>query len=371
MYQFTTTSVINSQYAKDYNGNDLLDSAGSQIAMVTGSSSGLLVTKVGNFKKANIVSIYKRPYQAAVKEIAKVTIPTITSGLVARLEVVLSLSNESTQSEFVNYALEFKKPIVVEVIATGTAATDATNLITQLNNLKTRFGVKYFTASLSTADVVITCADPYIRVKSMVISKEVASPTSTILPAYEDVSSTTFSVTTAGKAGFGDDNWMLRRVMLQTAENVRYFGISKTERPVLGGNYSEYVLRYSLTKDGTDGTVSGSTSVTTHVFYVISTEVTRFETAISNVGLTVPATLQIAAGVDLTLDTSDNDTDQITWSGGVGTVTFSTADDTIAGVGASTGLVTTSGGRTGTGTVVITATDSVGNTDTLTYTVQS
>lgn len=369
MYQYTTTNVINSQYAKDYEGNDLLNNSGSQIAKVTGTTAGLNVIKVGNFLKANIVSIYKRPYQAGVKEVAVVRIPTITSGLVARLEVVINLS-QSTISEYTNYSLDFQKPIVVEVLATGTAATDAAALVTQLNALKSRFGYKYFTAAVTNTDYVqITCNQVEQRVKSMKISKSASSYTSTVGPEYEDVSSTTFSVTTAGKIGFGDDNWMMRHVMLPTAENVRYFGISKDERPVMGGNYSEYVLRYSIAKNGTDGTVSGQTSVTTHVFYVISTEVSRFETAISNIGLTVPATLVAAATGDGTLTTSSNETDQVVWSGGVGTVTFESDQPTRATVGASTGLVTTAG-VTGTGAVVITATDSVGNTDTVSYTVE-
>ena len=368
MYQFTTTNVINSQYVKDYDGNDLLDSAGSQIAKVTGTSAGLNVPKVGNFKKANIVSIYKRPYAAGVKEVAVVRIPVITSGLVAKFAVVIKLAG-STQSEYVNYSLDFLKPITVEVLATGTAATDAAAIVAQLNLLKDRFGSKYFTAAVTNTDYVqITCKQYEQRVKSMVISKSAASYNSMIDPQYEDVSSTTFSVTTAGKLGFGDTNWMLRRVMLPTAENVRVFGISKDERPVLDGNYSEYVLRYSLDKDGTDGIVSGGKSVTTHVFYVISGEVSRFETAISNVGLTVPATLQAAATGNGTLSTGSDETDQLVWSGGVGAVTFSSDQPTRATVGATTGLVTTAG-VTATGAVVITATDSVGNTDTVSYTI--
>lgn len=371
MYQYTTTNVINTQYAKDYDGNTLYDSTGTEISMVVGSSTGLKVHKVGNFLKANIVSIYKRPYQAGVKEIARVRIPTITSGFVARLEIVLKLSG-STQSEYTNYSLDFLKPITVEVIALSTAALTAAALVAQLNALKDRFGHSYVTAAVVTTDYVqITCKQVEQRVKSMVISScdpaTWMTGNSIIQPIYTDVSGTTFSVTTPGKIGFGDDNWMARHIMLPTAENVRYFGISKNERPVLGGNYSEYVLRYSVTKDGTDGIVSGGTSVTTHVFYVISGEVSRFETAISNVGLTVPATLQITA-VDLSLATGSNQTDQIVWSGGVGAVTFASSDETIALVGATTGLVTTAG-VTGTGEVIITATDSVGNTDTLTYTV--
>jgi hypothetical protein len=280
MYQFTTTNVINSAYALDYNGNILVDGAGSQIAKYVGTAAGLDVRKIGNFKTANIVSIYKRPYTAGVLEVAEVTIPTIASGLVARLEVVIKLSG-STQSEYTNYTLDFQKPIVVEVISSGTASTDATALVAQLNGLKNRFGHSYFTATVdSSTKVRITCKEYEQRVKSMIISKEVASPNSIVQPEYENVSSTTFTVVTAGKVGFGDTPWMMRQVMLPTAENVRYFGISKDERPIIGGNYSEYTLRYSVTKDGTDGILGAGTSVTTHVFFVLESLVPYWEAAI-------------------------------------------------------------------------------------------
>jgi hypothetical protein len=371
MYQFTTTNVINSQYVKDYDGNNLLDANGTQIAKVTGSAAGLSFPKIGFFKKAGIVSISKRPYAAGVKEVAKITVPSVSAGLVYRLDVMLKLS-ASTQAEYANYTLDFQKPITVEVVGLATAALTCDALVLQLNGLKDRFGYKYFTAVKdSTANVQITCNQFEQRVKSMVILEEVASPVSLITPEYKDVSASTFSVTTAGKLGFGDDNWMQRRVMLQTLENTRYFGISKDERPVIGGNYTEYVLRYSITKDGNDGTWGDGTSVTTHVFYVISTEVARFEQEITDTGLTVPAVFKaIMTDADGILSTGADATDQITYTGNIGVVTFATSTTTTIAVGATTGLVTTAG-KTATGPGVVVATDAVGNTSTVTYDVQA
>lgn len=310
MYQYTTTNIINSEYLKDYEGNDLLDSAAAQIPAFAGTAAGLSLPKIGNFKVANIVSIYKRPYTAAVKEIAQITMPTITATYVIRLDVVIKLE-QSTNSEYTNYSLDFQKPITVEVIATGTAATDAQAIINQLNGLKNRFGYKYFTAALSTADIVLTCNQAEQHIKSMVISyinpSTLYTNNSIIQPEYTipAANTTNFAVTTAGKIGFGDDNWMIRKVMLPTAENVRYFGISKNERPVLGGQYTEYVLRYSLTKDGTDGIVSGATSVTTHVFYVKSDLVGLFELAIYPTGKDI---VNVATDQAFTLTATDDTT---------------------------------------------------------------
>ena len=361
MYQFTTTTILNSQ----------LDSNGTS-AKYTGTSAGLNVTRVGNFKKANIVSFYKRPYQAGVKEVATITIPAIEAGYTARLEIDVRLSQQ-TDSEYANTYLYFKKPVVVEIIATNSATNDALSLISQINGLKDRYGFSYITATTGGAGVItLTATNNNQRFFSAKILKEVAltlNSNSIIQPEYEDVSSTTFAVSTPGIVGFGDDEYMIRSIMFPTYENSRYFGTNKEERPIIGGNYSQYTLRYSIAKDGMDGIVAGGTSITTHVFYVPAANVTTFETAISNVGLTIPATfIAIKTDADGNLSTGADATDQITWSGNVGAVTFVSDQPTRAAVGATTGLVTTAD-LTATGAVVITATDAVGNTDTVSYTI--
>jgi len=365
MYQFTTTNVINSQYAVDYNGNPLIDSAGTEVPKYTGSATGLNVAKVGTFKKSGIVSVYKRPYAAGVKEIATITVPTLTAGAAARIVVGVKLSG-STQSEYTNYSMDFKLPVVVEILASGVAATDAAAFITQLNALKSRFGHTYFTTTSGGGAVItFTAKEDVQRFNSIVITEETL--VSTTLNLVDYVSKATGSVTTPGKIGFGDNSWMLRNIMVPTAENVRVFGISKEERPIMGGNYSQYTLRYSIAKDGTDGIVSGGNSVTTHVFYVLSSLVSGFETAINNVGLTIGLLNLAATGGDVSLATATDDTNQIIVTGAVGAVTFVSDQPTRATVSA-TGLVSTAA-VTGTGAVVITATDSVGNTDTLSYTI--
>lgn len=236
MYQFTTTTIINSN----------LDSNGIT-AKYSGDANAFIVTRVNTFKKANIVSVYKRAYSAGVKEVAKVTVPTIAAGTVARLTVDVRLSQQ-TDSEYANTYLYFKKPVVIEIIASGTAATDATAFKNQLIALKDRFGFAYITATTSGADLILTATNNNQRFFSATIEKEKASTNSIILPEYENVTAGTFSVTTPGKIGFGDDEYMIKSLMIPTLENTRYFGINKEERPILGGNYTEFVIRYSVDK---------------------------------------------------------------------------------------------------------------------------
>lgn len=354
MYQFTTTTIINS--ALDSNGTT---------AKFAGAADSLTVSRVGKFLNANITSLSKRPYSAPVLEVAQVTIPTITAGLVARLDVDIRLSQQ-TDSEYANTYLYFKKPVVVEVIATGTAATDATALKNQINSLRDRFGFSYVTATTNGADLILTATNCNQRFFSIKILKETAAPyANTIIePVYEDVSSTTFSVTTKGKLGFGDDDWMQRKIMLQTAENVRYFGYNKEERPILGGNYSEYVLTYVVAKDHATGISAGvDYSKTTHVFYVAAAQVAAWETELDKL-TAKPYDIGYTVGDD-TLANSATTTSTVT--NAVGAVTFSVTSGTSATVNATTGLITAHG--TTDGATVVRATDAVGNYAEVTITV--
>jgi hypothetical protein len=284
MYQYTTTNVINSAYALDYNGNVLVDGNGSNVAKFAGTAAALNVAKVNSFKKAGIVSIYKRPYKAGVLEVASLTVSTQTSGDLLRLTILVKQS-QATPSEYVNYTLDFQKPIVVEVISSGNSTTDAAALTAQLKALKDRFGYNYVTATSSGAVITITAKEHTQRFKEFTLSEAIANSNS--LTQYDQVTLATGTVSTNGELGFGDDPWMQRSVMLQTMENTRYFGISKDERPIIGGQYSEYALRYSITKDGTDGIVGNGSSITTHIFYVKADLVPAFEAAIYATGVQI------------------------------------------------------------------------------------
>lgn len=348
MYQFTTTTIINSN----------LDSNGVT-AKYSGDANAFIVTRVNTFKKANIVSAYKRAYSAGVKEVAKVTVPVIAAGTVARLTVDVRLSQQ-TDSEYANSYLYFKKPVVIEIIATGTAATDATAFKKQLTALKDRFGFAYITATTNGADIILTATNNNQRFFSATIEKEKASTNSIILPEYEDVTAGTFSVTTHGKIGFGDDEYMIKSLMIPTLENTRYFGINKEERPILGGNYTEFVIRYSVDKVD-DGIVAGNKSITTHVFYVKSDLVASFETAL----LTTVGTLNSlsVSAVDTALVVGTDDTEALVVTGAIGSVTYATSDATVATVAA--GTVT----AVGAGSATITVTDAAGNTASIDFTV--
>ena len=118
------------------------------------------------------------------------------------------------------------------------------------------------------------------RFFSVKLLQEAASYNTVIDPQY-DVLQAVFTIATAGKNGFGDDAYMIKSLMIPTQENVRYFGINAEERPVLGGNYDQYTLRYQVAKSD-DGIVAGGNSITTHVFYVKSDLSAEFAYLLTN-----------------------------------------------------------------------------------------
>lgn len=348
MYQFTTNTILNS----------LTDSSGYD--KVTSSSTNLKVKRVNDFVVSNIVSIHKRPYSAGVKEIATVVMPTITAGKVARLNIEIGLE-QSANHEYASVYVDFQKPLIVEVIATGTVDTDGAALVAELNKLKDRFGHTYVTATYTagTDTITLTAKEDNQRFNSVTVEEETENTNT--LEVITFTVKATGSVSTAGKLGFGDDAWMIQNVKLPTIENQRYYAIDAEERPVLGGNYSQYIIRYSVTKDHDDGIVSGLSSVTTHVFWVKSDLVSSFETLLDATSVAYTFAITNTVNGSGQIEMANDATVTLTTSGNVGPVTWvETTDANDAITITSAGVVTSH--ATNDGTATVTGTDSVGNT---------
>ena len=277
MFLYTTTTIINAANAVDVMGNALLDHEGSALPRVAGDADAFTVIGTGTYKKDNIQSVYKRAYAPGVKEVAELTVPTATAKDLLRLTVEVKLDG-SVQSDYANFTYDFKQPLTVDIVSSGTAATDAAELAKVLNKIKTEYGRSLFTASAEDADLILKARTNDQRFKSITLEKVGDVPLNTLnIPI---TSLATGTVTEHGKTGFGDDAWMLKSVMLPTYENTRHFGIIKDERPILGGNYSQYTLKL-VTKAGEEGVFMGDDkSVTNHVFWVNEAVDSAFEAAL-------------------------------------------------------------------------------------------
>lgn len=74
-----------------------------------------------------------------------------------------------------------------------------------------------------------------------------------------------------GLEAFGDYNWIIHNLRLPTLANTYFWAVTKSEMPVVGGNYTQFIIRICAERDGIGGEVVGqrATSVTTHVLYVL------------------------------------------------------------------------------------------------------
>lgn len=74
-----------------------------------------------------------------------------------------------------------------------------------------------------------------------------------------------------GIEAFGDYNWIIHNLRLPTLANTYFWAVTKSEMPVVGGKYTQFIIRLCTERDGIAGQVVGqrATSVTTHVLYVL------------------------------------------------------------------------------------------------------
>lgn len=270
MYQFTTTSVINNN----------LDSSGKP--KYIGDASGLHVKRVGKFKTAGIVdsTVWKNAYRAGVLETAGLTIPALTVGETLRLYVSVKLEQNAFSSYAVSNSQDFKSDINIEVISTGVAADDATALVAAYSKTVTTYeGSPKLNVSNVGALITIEASNLYQRFDVVEAQVETANGNSIASPTYVEVAT---GVVTPGVAAFGSDEYMLRTIKIPTLDNTRQWGVDTDGRPIIGGNYSQYTLRYSIEKDGTDGIRGGGQSITTHVFFIPAALVADWEAELTD-----------------------------------------------------------------------------------------
>ena len=91
-----------------------------------------------------------------------------------------------------------------------------------------------------------------------------------------------------GLEAFLDYDWLIHNLRLPTNANTAFWAVTKPEMPVVGGTYTQFILRMVKERDGIAGGIVGerATSVTTHVFYVLNqgSNVADFRTAIATLG---------------------------------------------------------------------------------------
>lgn len=278
MFQFTTTTIINSNQAVDVQGNDLLDNKGVKLTKFAGDADKLRVFGTGIFKAENIKSVYKRASSKGERGVYEIVIPGAAANTLLRLEVNVKLHGR-VQSDYTSYNGDFSKPAVIDILSTGDAEADATEFARLYNKLKTEYGYNMFTAEATAGTLTLTARENGQIIHAELF--EVAELDKNLVPVITLLAKSTEE--TPGKKGFGDTAHMLQSIAIPTYENTRHFGILKDERPIVGAAYTQFTLKYEVLSGEDDIWNSAKKATTTHVFWVIDSLAGAFETALLEV----------------------------------------------------------------------------------------
>lgn len=270
MFQYTNTIVLNS----------LTDEA-SGLEKVQASEGLLKVLRVNDFKKDNIVAVYKQEAEQAVN--GSVTFATLPNedGLY-RINLYVRLSG--SQNSYYSNDMVFKgRPFVYEF----KGKTTAENLVAIIKNINQLYGDKFLKVEVSGSGVKFT-GDNYALFTIAKIEKFVQD--NSVFPSinggtWEEVSEGTL---TKCVNGFGTYDQILKDLRLPTMEARRWEAVNKEELPIPGTLYNQYTIDYCVDRGilGTDAVGDVVKSLTHHVFFVPQALASTFEGKLTTAGIT-------------------------------------------------------------------------------------
>ena len=264
----------------------------------------LRIKRIGDYKKANIKSVFKTVASDPVKGTAAIKPAALTSGDAYRLVVYLRLQ-KSVNSLYANDLVYKGKPLFFEFKGTGTTADDITAMVKAINSQQRMWdnGITYLVASATDSGdedsiidtLTLTCADEYqlfyhIELQEFTPTAVNGDPTaSQYTSVYKFVNgeagNSTAIVVTQSKLGVGTYEMLIQDLRLPTYENTNWISMNKMEMPIVGEKYTQYVLEYEVER-GIMGLGSAGalvTARTTHVFFVKSDLVGAFDTDLNSI----------------------------------------------------------------------------------------
>lgn len=279
MFQFTTTTVINSM--KDFTtGKDLVHSD---------AEKGILYIKRHNpFKVDNIEKIYHTVAKEAVAD--KVVIPNLV-GQATDKRVELYIRSTGNADPAFSNAMVFKgKPLFVEIPA-NTVKDDLVKTASKYLNFVFG-GQAQLVASLDNTSLVLECTNGYQRITKAVVATRDAEGN------FGNGEANGVVITT-GNEGFGDYDHMIKDLRLPTSANLRWKRTMEDEMPTPGAMYNQYVLTYTVDRGilGMGAVGQRTSSTTTHVFWVNSDVDADFLAAVQASGAEVTETDAEAANI--------------------------------------------------------------------------
>lgn len=274
MFQYTNTIVLNS-----------LKDVTTGLDKIVNGLDNIEVRRVNKFLKSNVSAIYKRAASDPVIGKAEFTITNPGAGIY-RLKLYIRLSG--SQNSYYSNDFVFKgKPFVYEfkIASNSTAATDVAKEIKRvIDKIQAFYGDKYIKTEVAKDKLTIHGVDEYQLFTEAKIQKlNTAANNPLTNEVFEDVTEGTI---TKSVEGFGTYTHILKDLRLPTIEARKFEAVNQEELPVPGAKYNQYIIEYKVDRGLFGGAAVGQqvTSKTTHVFYVLDSLATEFETALKVLG---------------------------------------------------------------------------------------
>lgn len=274
MFQYTNTIVLNS-----------LKDVTTGLDKIVKGSDNIEVRRVNKFLKSNVSAMYKRAASDPV--IGKAEFPITNPGAgIYRLKLYIRLSG--SQNSYYSNDFVFKgKPFVYEfkIASNSTTATDVAKEIKRvIDKIQAFYGDKYIKTEVAGDKLTIHGVDEYQLFTEAKIQKlNTAANNPLTNEVFEDVTEGTI---TKSVEGFGTYTHILKDLRLPTIEARKFEAVNQEELPVPGAKYNQYIIEYKVDRGLFGGAAVGQqvTSKTTHVFYVLDSLATEFETALKVLG---------------------------------------------------------------------------------------
>ena len=193
-----------------------------------------------------------------------------------------------SQNSYYSNDFVFKgKPFVYEfrITSGSTAATDVAKEIKRvIDKIQAFYGDKYIKTEVNSDKLIIHGVDEYQLFTEAKIQKlNVAANNPLTNEVFEDVIE---GKITKSVEGFGTYTHILKDLRLPTIEARKFEAVNQEELPVPGAKYNQYIIEYKVDRGLFGGAAVGQqvTSKTTHVFYVLDSLATEFETALKILG---------------------------------------------------------------------------------------
>ena len=280
MFQFTTTTVINQNKDASSNGK-----------LFEGAAGFFKIKRGNNFKKSNVVGIYKRIATDPKFDKATFDLSSLARKAgIYRIALYVRLSG-SNNSYFANDFVFKGKPFYIEF--TVGATEDAPAIAKKVVSIAKKYFLLVYEKDLfkfsdSTNNLVIEALDEYQRFTKADIEK-LTEDTNALTSTFKHLLSASV---VAGAEGFGTYNYVVKNLRLPTAARTGFANVNQDENPIPGAKYNEYIIHYCVDRGVMGGDAVGDTvtSRTTHVFYVNQTVSSEFETALNNIGTATEVT---------------------------------------------------------------------------------